>query len=50
MKHFERVRQEQGLNMIQENSCSLLDFGKLILAKGGSTRGSPESGRSSSSS
>lgn len=40
--YFERVKQEEGLNMITENPCKLLDFGKLILRKGNTFEGNSE--------
>jgi len=32
-RYFEQVMQEEGLNMIAENPCKLLDFGKLVLGE-----------------
>jgi 5-deoxy-glucuronate isomerase len=40
--YFERVKQEEGLNMIKENPCRLLDFGKLILSKRNTYEGNSE--------
>jgi len=42
MKYFEKVLQEEGLNMISENPCKLLNFGKLILSDGNNYQGNSE--------
>ena len=37
--YFEQLKQNDGLNMIQENPCQLLNFGKLVIPAGGSYAG-----------
>lgn len=32
MKYFEKISQNKGINMVDNNPCSLLNFGKLILS------------------
>lgn len=42
MKYFESIEQNEGLNLIKENPCSLLNFGKLLLTNGNQFEGSSE--------